>query len=383
MRALTSVLICAGAAAAEDSGRWTHPLCQPLTASRHGPFLTRPDGGLLTVDAQGLRTSQDEGASWSPATPVCPGVPPTEPAAHYLVRTRSGTLAMLYLDMADWKFAWDDAVGEPKEGCRLELWAVRSEDGGKTWIDRQRVLDGYNANFFGFIETRSGRLVASVEHLVTNPAHWVALSLVSDDAGRTWKRSNLIDLGGHGHHDGATEPTLAELSDGRLLMLIRTGLDRFWQAFSEDGGRYWRTILPTQIDASSAPGHLLRLQSGRLILAWNRVKAADSDPTKPRCRSLAAIEMKPTPASEAPASWYREELSLALSEDDGQTWTPPLVIARQKGGQLSYPYLFERRPGELWLLAGFAFRTGWKEPLPLRVKLNEAELLRAAVRREP
>ena len=91
------------------------------------------------------------------------------------------------------------------------------------------------------------------------------------DDGKTWKRSNLIDLGGHGHHDGATEPMVAELSDGRLLMLMRTSLDRFWQAFSDDGGRYWRTIQPSSIDASSSPGHLVRLSSGRLVLLWNRL----------------------------------------------------------------------------------------------------------------
>jgi hypothetical protein len=109
-----------------------HPLCQPLAATRHGPFLDMPDGGLLTIDAQGLRTSQDEGPTWSEATPVCPGVPPKEPAAHYIVRTRTGTLVMLYLDMGkDWKFTWDDATGEPKDGCRLELWSIRSEDSGK------------------------------------------------------------------------------------------------------------------------------------------------------------------------------------------------------------------------------------------------------------
>ena len=53
----------------------------------------------------------------------------------------------------------------------------------------------------------------------------------------------------------------------------------------------------------------------------------------------------------------------------------PVVIARQKGGQLSYPYLFERRPGELWVIAGFAFRKGWEDPLPLRLKLNEEKFL--------
>ncbi|HQE81392.1 MAG TPA: hypothetical protein PLM14_00245 [Candidatus Hydrogenedentes bacterium] len=45
---------------------------------------------------------------------------------------------------------------------------------------------------------------------------------------------------------------------------------------------------------------------------------------------------------------HREELSLAFSEDDGKTWTQP-VIARQPGKWLSYPYVFEPAPGVVWL----------------------------------
>jgi len=30
------------------------------------------------------------------------------------------------------------------------------------------------------------------------------------------------------------------------------------------------------------------------------------------------------------------------------------VIARKPGGGLSYPYLFERRPGELWVSTRFS-----------------------------
>ena len=265
-------------------------------------------------------------------------------------------MIVVYLDGTGYKFSWDEKLGEPKDECRLELWAIRSLDGGKTWIDQQQLLDGYNANFFGFIQTRKGRLVVSAEHLVRSPGHWVTCSFSSEDDGKTWKRSNLIDIGGHGHHDGATEPTIAELSDGRLLMLIRTNLDRFWQALSDDGGRYWHTIGPSLINASSSPGYLLRLHSGRLVLLWNRLN--------PEGRTWA--KSGPSAATEGPASWHREELSLAFSEDDAASWTKPLLIARQKDGQLSYPYIFERRRGELWLMAGFAFRRGWEKPLPLR-----------------
>jgi len=54
------------------------------------------------------------------------------------------------------------------------------------------------------------------------------------------------------------------------------------------------------------------------------------------------------------------------------------LATRQKDGQLSYPYCLERRPGELWVIAGFAFKKGWQAPLPLRLKVNEEAFLRAA-----
>ena len=356
----------------EPASRWVHPACTPLPTNRKGPFVNLPDGRILTVDKGGAWVSGDDGATWMLAGEAALGQDPTEPASSQLVCTSSGVVVMVYLEMADYTFAWDDAAGEPGLGCKLELWAARSLDGGKTWTDRQRLLDGYNANFFGFIQTRAGRLVASVEHLETHPGRWVVCSFGSDDDGRTWQRSNMVDLGGHGHHDGATEPTLAELGDGRVLMLIRTNWDRFWEAISDDGGRYWRTIRPSEIDASSAPGHLQRLHSGRLALLWNRLNPTNGE----------APRLEPGPASETAASWYREELSIAFSNDDGRNWTEPLLIARQPGGQLSYPCLFERAPGVLWLVAGFAFRRGWEDPEPLGLVAREDDLIAASVSME-
>lgn len=356
---------CGGGHSSAGEGRWLHPLCQPLVLDRNGPFVGFAQDSLLTVDEQGMLVSQDDGKTWSRVAPAGHGQNPREPASFYFIRTKADSIVMVYLDLAHYEFSWDDAVGEPKENCRLELWAIRSLDGGKTWVDRQRLLDGYNANFFGFIQTRSGRLVFAVEHLVSRPGRWVVCSFASDDDGKLWQRSNLIDLGGRGHHDGATEPTIAELSDGRLLMLIRTNLGRFWQAFSDDGGRYWRTLQPSSIDASSSPGYLLRLQSGRLGLVWNRLNP----------EGCIWPKSEPGPASEVPTSWHREELAVAFSEDDGRSWTEPMVIARQKDGQLSYPYIFERRTGELWIIAGFAFKKGWEDPLPLRFRVREDDLL--------
>jgi len=70
--------------------------------------------------------------------------------------------------------------------------------------------------------------------------------------------------------------------------------------------------------------------------------------------------------SEVPVSNHRGELSVAFSDDDGKTWPPHVVIARQPGASLAYPYVYERKPGELWLTT---MQGG------IRVKVKEADLL--------
>jgi hypothetical protein len=156
------------------------------------------------------------------------------------------------------------------------------------------------------------------------------------------------------------EPTLVELSDGRLWMLLRTNWDRFWDAFSEDQGRAWRVIRPSRIDASSAPGYVLRLASGRLALAWNRLY--------PEGKTEVVRRGGDGQLCDVPASWHRDELSLAFSGDDGKTWTDPVVIARRRGGGLSYAYLFEPKPGELWVSTRFSHK--------IRLSLREADFMK-------
>ena len=187
--------------------------------------------------------------------PVCEGIAGGPPGRQDRRRSTScgpgGALAAVYLNFATYNFSWDAATDQPKDDCRLEIWAVRSLDGGKTWIDRQRVIDGYNPNFFGFIQTRGGRLVATVPHLVRDPGRYAACSLTSDDDGKTWQRSHFVDLGGHGDHSGAMEPAVAELADNRLLMLIRTHWGRFWEAYSDDSACRGARCSPA---ASQPPG---------------------------------------------------------------------------------------------------------------------------------
>lgn len=362
-----AVLIAAASYAQDISGRTFHEKAAPLDVTKHGPYALDDAGNLLMIDGNVLMSSTDDGKTWAPISePITTGMQ-IGTAGHpgHFIRTRAGGLVAAFLDFDGYVFKWDDAANKPLPECKLELHVIRSTDGGKTWADRQCLLPGYNADFMGFVQTRTGRLVLTVEHLDNETARWMVCSFVSDDEGKTWRRGNWIDLGGHGHHDGAVEPTVAELSDGRLLMLIRTSLDRFWSAISDNDGLYWREIKPTDLDASSAPGWLLRLADGKLMFVWNRL--APENGTVSRAQ--------PGSASEVAMSWHRTELSIAFSSDDGRTWSTPVVVARHPGGQIAYPYLFERRPGEIWLISQYNFDKDGKTTPPVALKIMEKDFI--------
>ena len=341
-----------------DGKRWVDPRCTELDLPEgvQGPFIELGDGRLMTVQDNTTLTSADNGKTWEDRGPVYTGPKPGVPEGGVLIRTRDGVVVMVYADKSTFKWGWDDATGTPHDDVRGDVWTVRSLDDGETWIDRQRIMEGYCGAIINMIETDRGPIVVPVQMLLYDPGRTGQPTFVSYDNGKTWDRSNIIDLGGHGHHDGAAEATVIELLDRSLYMLIRTNLDYFWEAYSMDEGLSWRIFNPSKIDASSAPGHLARLASGRIALVWNRLYPQGQDSYPRRGGQYSNVE----------ASWHREELSIAFSEDEARTWSEPVVFARDEGG-VSYPRLFERRPGELWVTTWFQGN--------LRVSLREEDFV--------
>jgi sialidase-1 len=298
------------------------------------------DNKMTYRDAlKGIRTSTDDGVTWSEIRPVYTGPDPGIPSAGVLLRTRRNVVVLMYVDHSTFNWGWDDARGEPHDDARTDVWSVRSLDDGEIWVNRHGIMEGYCGAPINMIETQRGPIVVPVQILLLAPGRHGQATLASPDQGKTWERSNIIDLGGSGHHDGAFESTIAELGDRCLWMLIRTNWDRYWEAFSVDEGLSWRVYNPSEIDASSSPGYLLRLASGRLVLVWNRLYAEGRENSPRRIGQLSGVG----------AWWQREELSLALSDDDGKSWITTAAIAVGEG--LAYPYVLEHRAGELWVLA--------------------------------
>ncbi len=343
-----------------------------------GALVPMDDGSLLHLTSENRGTvgvSRDDGRTWEPVATMYEGEGPGRPSrdleAGTAIRTPSGAIVYVYRDFENWHWSWDDERGEATQ-AQLDVWSIRSLDGGHTWQDRVRILDGYCGALQDIIVTAKGAIVLPVEFYIGDPGRHATRTWRSTDDGATWQPGNIIDLGGRGHHDGAMEATLAQTSDGRIMMLLRTSLDRLWRAWSLDDGRTWRQIEPSQIPASNAPGFLLRLASGRMALVWN--------PLSPgvEMRPLEALAHEGPPASqgtEVGANGWRDSLLIALSDDDGLTWGESRVLA--EGPRVCYPQVLERRPGELWV--SFVAGPDWVKNL---VRVREDDLLRPPPERE-
>lgn len=364
-----------GAASADTDQQWIHPESRPLALTRKGPMIVLDNGCLLTVSREGKEVSRDDGQTWSTPVPIYRGPCPGRHNRGLLLKTGKGTILFIYGDPDTRVLRMDRRTGEVSEDTRNDVWSIRSTDGGETWVDRQEISrfhddeSPYCLSLINLAQLKDGTIVVPLQLRRRNPNRNVITSVSSKDGGKTWIRGEtVLDVGGAGMHDGLLEPSILGLRDGRAYMLIRTNLDWLYESFSSDGGLTWTRERPTALDASSAPPYLLRLKSDRVLLAWNRL--SPSDGTEPARRQGLGT-------SRLPASWHREELSIAFSDDDCRTWNEPVVLARQKGSQLAYPFALERRPGTIWIT------TRYKTEPFLRLEIRESDFAPRVEPRSP
>lgn len=334
-----------------------HEKVQPKPELQMGPFVRLDDGAIVTIGETECLISSDEGKTWKhhplfkyeDAYKVRP--------ERALIKTQSGTLILAFAnDVERRNWDWQEDIHDSPDAV-LPTYVTRSTDGGVTWDAPNKLHDDWTGAIRDILETKNGTVVFTSMMMRHNPGHHTVVTYASKDEGKTWERSNILDYGGVGHHSGVIEATIEQLRDGRIWMLMRTVWGCFWEAFSHDEGKTWIKINATEIKASTAPGLLKRLSSGRLILVYNQLY--------PEGTNTYPLSGGKGNWSEVPAVNHRKELSIRFSDDDGNSWTDPVVIARAEK-DISYPYLFEAAPGKLWL-------TTWRGNL--KVVLLEKDFL--------
>ncbi|MEZ6127722.1 MAG: sialidase family protein [Planctomycetaceae bacterium] len=203
-----------------------------------------------------------------------------------------------------------DAAANVGLRCYLNVWMQRV--GPKQPIDSKLIWRGYNGSQMEYQQLASGRLLVPFGSMQphTDPApptgrHRTVIQY-SDDGGTTWQESEsqLVSpcyTNFNGLNEGACEPAVEQLRDGRLWMLMRTQAGFLYESTSSDNGTTWQAAQASRFSTSTGPPNIMRHRNGWLIVTWNN------------------CEMPPRVNGDG-VYGGRDALHIAASDDDGRTW---------------------------------------------------------------
>jgi predicted neuraminidase len=251
-------------------------------------IIQRKDGSLLLAwtefyAAQGAdhgpariagKLSQDGGRTWGGKFTLVENDGGCNVMEVNLLRLRNGNLALFHCQK-----------NTESSDCRIMM--RTSADEGKTWSAAKQLSPA--GKYTGLtngrcIRLRSGRIL--LEAWEGGDSYCV----FSDDDGQTWRDSQRVQPA----KGRSYEPACIELADGRVMMLMRTGLGCQYKSLSKDGGATWTEPVPTPLAGTDAPVAITRIPTTRDLLAiWNH----------------------------NPGAKRRNPFTTAISKDEGETWT--------------------------------------------------------------
>lgn len=201
-----------------------------------------------------------------------------------------------------------------KEIDDWETWEMFSEDLGKTWSDPKELVPG----------DRGGRGPVRNHILVLSNGTWLAPASLeknrvwnafvdrSEDNGATWMISETLILDRNEvKGEGVIQPALWESSPGMVHMLLRSSAERIARSDSKDFGKTWTPVELTDLPNNNSGIDIAPIQGETIALAYNPVGK----------------------------NWGpRHPMKLAISQDNGLTWSTELTLEKGKeGDEFSYP----------------------------------------------
>jgi sialidase-1 len=298
-----------------------------------GTILELKDGSLLfayTVDDHAppesfginARKSQDRGRTWS--------------KPYLLQRLGMGWMAHpSLLRLKDGKILFAYSVGKSGEDLLsghddAQQYVRISGDEGQTWTEQicMTLIPGVCLAMPDRLRQLStGRIILSIDlglqqlqdvaahGYLTQDKGYVSLCVYSDNGGYTWWFSkNYVQVPGS-YETG--EPVIAELADGRLILLARTRLGYLARSYSTDQGETWSPGELVHDLPASIPSPLMLVRvptTGDLLCLWCRNTYA---PGQAAGEEIPSVPMGTWTLSRGQV---RAPLSSAISRDGGQTW---------------------------------------------------------------
>jgi len=297
----------------------------------HASTLTKQaDGELLAAFFAGLREGESDVAIWLARTQRGVWQPPVRAIAenglaHWnpVLHSERETIWLFY-----------------KVGPTVHDWITRwvvSHDQGRSWSVPQELVAGdplpRGPVKNKLIVMSNGEWLAPAS--IENEAAWDAFADISADHGKTWSKYDVpidhlrYETAGDGDvwsglaanalwetdvdrvfkWDGVIQPTLWESAPGKVHMLMRSTRGYVYRSDSTDFGRSWCAAYATTLPNNNSGIDVVRLNDGGLVLAYNPIAG----------------------------NWGRRyPISLAYSEDNGQSWSD-LFDLESEEGEFSYP----------------------------------------------
>ncbi|HUU16385.1 MAG TPA: sialidase family protein [Sedimentisphaerales bacterium] len=257
-----------------------------------------------------MRTSKNDGRSWSDDSIVVRHPGGLNVMSVSLLRLASGEIALFYLRKTS------------EEDCRPIM--CISTDEAETWSQPTVCITDkvgyYVLNNDRAVQLRAGRLILPVAwHQGPGQGRdtaGVIMCYLSDDNGKTWRRSkdSFKGYGPNGQRITVQEPGVVELKDGRLMMFMRTNAGSQYICYSQDGGETWSKAQPSNLASPLSPASIKHIPwTGDLLCVWNDHSGVHNYP-----------EGRRTP------------LCLAVSKDEGKTWSRSRIIEGNPDGWYCY-----------------------------------------------
>ena len=239
--------------------------------------------------------SDDNGASWGTPFLIEGGDPPNWGACEpSLLVVNESRVLLTYLR---WYSTSDSRI-----------YRKVSTDNGTTWGDDIQIntSHSYNCQTKNGIKMQDGTLILPFSW---DSGSWVMRSAIlrSTDGGETWVEGGQVPASGIGTN-GEDEPTVVELSNHSLYMLMRNDGGHLLESISTDKGDSWTTPVASDLVSPNSNACLFRLSwsPNKILVAW------DDSPTN------------------------RYPLKIAMSTDDCNTWTNIKTI-KSPGYDVAYP----------------------------------------------
>ncbi|MGA7307083.1 MAG: sialidase family protein [Rhodothermales bacterium] len=268
-----------------------------------------------------LRTSDDQGATWTdPEILVSSSEAAQNVMSPTILRAHDGELLLFYLRKNG---PWD-----------CHMYVRRSDDELATLSEPVLAIEpeGYFVvNNSRPIQLASGRLLVPASfHPADGELEWssarmsgIPVIFYSDDVGLTWHQSQTSLETPPVPGVQLQEPGVIELTDGRVMMWMRTNDGFQYESFSNDQGVSWSTPVPGPLASPLSPATIARIPStNELVVVWN---------------DRSGDHPLPDARADTRAVGGRTPLAVAISSDEGLTWSRSRLLEEGAGINFQYP----------------------------------------------